>query len=135
MPYSLTSWAAYEGVGNRLIGMKQARRFIIAGAITGAVMVTISFFIEDSMQARGTLFAGLIAAVTIAAIPLYDINSWSLAKRSLAHFLLMLVTVLPLLIFSGWFTVPMAIGVFLLFGIAGWTIGYVAHRVQEKKQV
>lgn len=46
----------------------------------------------------------------------------------------MLVTVFPLLLLSGWFPLPLAIVVFLLFGIVGWTIGYVIHRLQEKKR-
>lgn len=114
--------------------MKQARPFVISGAITGVIMVAISLLIEDAAQSKGTLFAGLIAAVTIAAIPIYDINSWSLAKRSLVHFLAMLATVFPLLLLSGWFSLSVAIGVFLLFGAVGWTIGYVVYRVQEKKR-
>ena len=118
----------------RITGMRQTRPFAISGVITGTVMVAISFFIEDAAQSKSTLVAGLIAAVTIAAIPIYDINSWSLTKRSLVHFLAMLATVFPLLLFSEWFTLPVAISVFLLFGIVGWTIGYVVYRVQEKKQ-
>ncbi|MGY5765822.1 DUF3021 family protein [Brachybacterium sp. DNPG3] len=114
--------------------MRRARPFIISGAITGAVMVSLSFFIEDAAQARSTWVAGLIAAAVIMAIPLYDIDAWSLAKRSLVHFLAMLVIVLPLLLVSGWFTPPVAIGVFLLFGLVGWTIGYAIHRFQEKRQ-
>lgn len=97
-------------------------------------MGAISFFIQDPGQSQSTLIAGLIAAVTIAAIPIYDINSWSLAKRSLVHVLVMLVTVLPLLFLSGWFTAPVAIGVFVLFGIVGWAIGYIIFRIQEKKR-
>lgn len=61
--------------------------------------MTISFFIEDAAQSKSTLVVGLIAAATIAAIPISDIN-----------------------------------GVFVLFGIVGWTIGYTVHRVQHKKQ-
>ena len=38
------------------------------------------------------------------------------------------------LLISGWFTLPITIGVFLLFGVAGWTIGYVVSRVQEGKR-
>ena len=113
--------------------MKRARPFLISAAITGIVMVAISLFIEDPAQSSGTLFAGLIAAVTIAAMPVYDIGSWSLTKRSAVHFLAMVVTVLPLLLASGWFTWPVACGVFLLFGVVGWTIGYIVHRVGEKK--
>ena len=109
-------------------------RFFISVAITGIVMVAISFFIEDHTKAKGTLCAGLIAGITIAAIPIYDINSWPLGKRSLAHFLVMLVTVLPLVLWSGWFTVTTAVGVFSLVGVVGWTIGYLVNRAQEKKQ-
>ena len=95
-------------------------------------MVALSFFIEDAAQAKGTWIAGLIAAVTIAAIPIYDISSWSLTKRSAVHFLVMLVSVFPLLLISGWFSAPVALGVFLLVGLVGWAIGYVVHRLQTK---
>lgn len=97
-------------------------------------MVAISFAINDPEQARGTLCSGLIAGVTIAAIPIYDIDSWSLTRRSIVHFLVMAVTVLPILLLSGWFTVPVAIGVFLLFGVVGWTIGYFVSRASAKRQ-
>lgn len=114
--------------------MRQARPFLIAGSVTGAIMVAISFAIEDDLQARSTVVTGLIVAVTIAAIPIYSIESWSLTKRSFVHFLVMVATVFPLLLISGWFTLPITIGVFLLFGVAGWTIGYVVSRVQEGKR-
>lgn len=114
--------------------MKQAQPFLISGSITALIMVTISFFIEDTLQARGTLVCGLIAAITIIAIPIYDINHWSLLKRSITHFLLMLFTVLPLLIYSGWFTPIVAVSVFLLFGLIGWTIGFVLYKVQRRKK-
>lgn len=77
---------------------------------------------------------GLIVAVTLAAVPIYDIDAWSLTRRSAVHFLVMLVTVFPLLLASGWFTLPVAICVFLLFGIVAWTTGYVVARAQEKKR-
>jgi chromate transport protein ChrA len=114
--------------------MKQARPFLISAAITALVMVVLSFFIDDDMQAKGALVTGLIVAITIAAIPIYDIDRWSLAKRSVVHFLAMLVTVFPLLLISEWFSVPVSILVFLLFGVAGWTIGYIVNRVQEKRK-
>lgn len=114
--------------------MKQARPFLISAAITALVMVVLSFFIDDDMQAKSALVTGLIVAITIAAIPIYDIDRWSLAKRSVVHFLAMLVTVFPLLLISEWFSVPVSILVFLLFGVAGWTIGYIVNRVQEKRK-
>lgn len=112
--------------------MKRLLPFFTAAAITGGIMVMLSFFIPDEAQARSTLCAGLIVAAVIAAIPIYDINSWSLAKRSLVHFLAMLVTVFPLLLISGWFTLPISIVVFLLFGAVGWTVGCIINRIQQK---
>lgn len=97
-------------------------------------MMVLSFFIEDNAQAHSTFIVGLIIGVTIVTIPIYDLDSWSLTKRSVVHFLLMLLTVFPLLLFSGWFTTPVAIGVFLLTGVIGWTIGYVVNAIQERKQ-
>ncbi len=111
--------------------MKKTLPFFISGIITGAIMVTISFFIEDDAQAKSTLISGLIAAIVIVTIPIYDINQWSLSKRSLLHFAIMLITVLPLLLISGWFTPILAIIMFLLFGLAGWTIGYLIHKKQR----
>lgn len=113
--------------------MSKARPFFISAVITGAVMAAISFFIPDPQQAKGTLFTGLIAAATIAAIPIYDIDRWPLGRRTLVHFLFMLVTVFPLLIFSGWYSLLVSVGVFILFGMVGWTIGYTVHRIQQKK--
>lgn len=113
--------------------MKHARPFLISAVITALAMVVLSFFIDDDMQAKGTLVTGLIAAITIAAIPIYDIDRWSLARRSIVHFLVMLVTVFPLLLISEWFSVPASILVFLLFGVAGWTTGYVVNRMQDSK--
>ena len=114
--------------------MKKTLPFFISGIITGAIMVTISFFIEDDAQAKSTLINGLIAAIVIVAIPIYDVNRWSLAKRSIIHFLLMLVTVLPLLIYSEWFSPIIAVGVFLVFGAAGWAIGFGVNRLQTHKK-
>lgn len=95
-------------------------------------MVTIAFFIDDAVQSRGTTVSGLIVAITIAAIPIYNIDQWSLFKRSLVHFLVMALTVLPLLLYSEWFAPLVAIAVFIAFGVVGWTIGYVIHRTQGK---
>lgn len=50
--------------------MKKALPFFISSAITGVVMVTISFFIGDESQAKSTFVSGLITAITIAAIPI-----------------------------------------------------------------
>lgn len=96
-------------------------------------MTAISFFIRDPMQAKSTAVAGIIVGITIATIPVYDIDAWSLQKRSLLHFGIMVVTVLPLLLWCGWFPPLIAVAVFLAFGLVGWTIGYITHRIQSRR--
>lgn len=113
--------------------MQRALPFIISGTVTAIVLVTISFFVEDDSQAKGTLVSGLIAAIVICAIPIYDIDRWSLLKRSFVHFILMAMTVLPLLLYSEWYSPIVSIGVFILFGSVGWTIGFVVNKFQNKK--
>ncbi|GAA1648570.1 DUF3021 family protein [Microbacterium flavum] len=119
-------------VAASLIDVKKTRPFLISGAVTAVVMVTISLFIPDRAQSISTLCVGLIAGVTIAAIPIYDIPSWSLLQRSLLHFGVIAVTVLPLVLVSGWFSAPVSVLVFLLFGVVGWTVGYLLHRRRER---
>lgn len=113
--------------------VKKARPFLISGVTSAIVMIVISFFISDPTQAKSTAIVGVIVGITLCTIPLYNIDTWSLLKRSLLHFAIMLVTVLPLLLWSGWFSPVIAVVVFLLFGLAGWTIGYLVHRIQARK--
>ncbi len=111
--------------------MKKAVPFLISSVITATIMTSLSLFINDPFQAKGTLVSGLIAAIVIATIPIYDIDKWPLKKRSLVHFLVMLITVLPLLFYSGWFSPLITVGVFLLFGLVGWTIGFIINKFQK----
>lgn len=37
------------------------------------------------------------------------------------------------MLLAGWYNVPISFVVFLGFGVVGWTVGYVFHRIQEKK--
>lgn len=108
--------------------MKRARSFLLSGAVTALIMTSLSFFIVDPVQAKGTLVSGLIAAITIAAIPIYNIHHWSLLKRSALHFIAMTLTTLPILLWSGWFNSVVTVCIFLLFGLAGWLIGYATSK-------
>lgn len=112
--------------------MKKALPFLLSGIITAALMATISFFITDTLQSRSTLVSGLIFGIVLIAIPIYDINRWSLMKRSIIHFFLMLATVLPLLLYSRWFSPLVSVGVFVLFGIVGWTTGYAVSKLKNR---
>ena len=53
---------------------------------------------------RSTLAVGVIVAAVSGGSFIYRVGAWSFAKQSVLHFLLMLVTVLPALLLSGWFS-------------------------------
>lgn len=95
----------------------------------------ISLIIEDTAQARSTLAVGLIAFFVIIAMPIYDINAWSLTTRTIVHIVAMMVTIIPCLMFSGWFDMSKPSGVmwmlvsYVLFGLVSWVIGYTVNKL------
>ncbi|WP_459129927.1 DUF3021 domain-containing protein [Guggenheimella bovis] len=107
---------------------------IIRGAIPFAIMSIISYIMHrqgmDPAQVRSTFFTGIIIAVMGASSVLYDIESWSILKQSIVHFFIMLVTVFPCLIFSGWYELHTPLDYmklflfFILIGAVLWTFFY-----------
>lgn len=107
---------------------------ILRGIIPLIIMTTISIIMKyqgiDPFQVRGTFIVGIIIASVAAASVIYEIENWSLFKQSVIHFLIMLVTVLPLLYISGWYKLNSVLdyvkvfGIFLFVGIVLWTISY-----------
>lgn len=114
-------------------------RYFISAIITLIAMALISLNVADKQQASGTFFVGMVAFFVIAAMSIYDINSWSLRKRTIVHFVVMLVTVLPTLYLSGWYDVSswQGIGLMLLsyggFGLVAWTIGFTTYKVATRR--
>lgn len=119
--------------------MKRPFRFLLSGGLTAVIMIAISFAIDDPAQANSTRVVGVITGVVIAAVPLYDIDSWPLWKRTATHVIAMVVTVIPCLIFSGWFDLSTAggvlalLGTFVGFGVLGWGIGFVVTAVLARR--
>ena len=107
---------------------------ILRGIIPLIIMTIISIIMKyqgiDPFQVRGTFIVGIIIASVAAASVIYEIENWSLFKQSVIHFLIMLVTVLPLLYISGWYKLNSVLdyvkvfGIFLFVGIVLWTISY-----------
>ena len=107
---------------------------ILRGIIPLIIMTIISIIMKyqgiDPFQVRGTFIVGIIIASVAAASVIYEIENWSLFKQSVIHFLIMLVTVLPLLYISGWYKLNSILdyvkvfGIFLFVGIVLWTISY-----------
>ena len=108
---------------------------IIRGSIPFIIMSLLSgimkFLRLDDFQIKSTFITGLIVTSVVAASVIYEVESWSLIKQSIIHFLIMLLTVYPCLVFSNWFPNKMALdlvkifGLFLLVGIILWTVAYI----------
>lgn len=110
------------------------KRAIIRGIIPFIFMSAISLMMKyqgvDVFQVKSTFFAGIIVTSVAAASVIYEIENWSLLKQSVAHFVIMLVTVFPCLLVSGWFKLNNTLdyikvfGIFLFAGVVLWSIAY-----------
>ena len=108
---------------------------IIRGSIPFIIMSLLSGIMKfqrlDDYQVKSTFITGLIVTAVVAASVIYEVESWSLIKQSIIHFLIMLITVYPCLVFSNWFPNKIALdlvkifGLFLVVGIILWTVAYI----------
>lgn len=105
---------------------------IIRGSIPFIIMSILSGIMKfqrmDDYQVKSTFITGLIVTAVVAASVIYEVESWSLIKQSIIHFLSMLITVYPCLLFSNWFPNKTVLdlvkifGLFLIVGIILWTV-------------
>ena len=110
------------------------KKSFIRGIIPFAIMTTLSIIMNyqgiDAFQVRSTFIVGLIITVVAAASVIYENDKWSIRKQTVVHFLIMLITVLPCLLVSGWFELnnPLdyleVFGYFLLTGVAIFSVMY-----------
>ena len=113
-------------------------RVIIIFLLFTICSFSIVYFNHNPKLAWEIFCAGIISAAIGGAWNIYDINSWSLRKRSLVHFTVMVIFVLPTVLVSGWFPIRsfsdvlLVFAVFAAFGLAFWTIGYFAFRNKTK---
>lgn len=92
---------------------------MLRGGIPFAIMSIIAYilYLQNSItDAKGTFYAALIAFIVGFATVIYDINQWSLTKKTVIHFLLMLLTIYPILLFSGWFPLKNSTDALVIFG-------------------
>lgn len=105
------------------------------GLIPLLVMTVLSIIMVlqsvDENNIKGTLITGIIMSIIAAVSVIYEIKTWSLKKQSIIHFLVMLFTVYPLLLISGWYKLSSPLdyvgvfGSFLCCGIVFWLLGYI----------
>lgn len=111
---------------------------LLRGGIPFIIMSGISlilYFQGEVSDSKGTFMASLIALFVGAATVIYNIDHWSFTKQSGIHFLIMLITVYPILLFSGWFTISSVWDVFTIFllfsviGVAIWLVMSILAKV------
>lgn len=115
---------------------------IIRGSIPFIIMSLLSGIMKfqrlDDFQIKSTFITGLIVTSVVAASVIYEVESWSLIKQSIIHFLSMLITVYPCLVFSNWFPNKTTLdlvkifGLFLIVGIILWTVAYILFGIVLK---
>lgn len=114
-----------------------AQRILLRGGIaigvTGALVAMIVGS-GDRSGLREVIALGVIVSAIFATVPIYDVEHWSLRRRTVVHSAVMACTVLPALLLSGWVDLsrPSTILIALL-GYAGggvvlWTVGYLLNR-------
>ncbi|HLR15582.1 MAG TPA: DUF3021 family protein [Bacillota bacterium] len=98
--------------------------------------IALSLYFQGKYSdAKGTFMASLIAFFVGAATVIYNIDHWSFTKQSGIHFLMMFITVYPILLFSGWFAISSVLDackVFLVFvavGIVIWLVMYTLAKI------
>ncbi|WP_049538394.1 DUF3021 family protein [Streptococcus pseudopneumoniae] len=119
------------------------KKAIFRGMIPFVIMTSLAIFMRlqgiDIFQVKSTFLVGIIATSIASASVIYEIEKWSLFKQSTIHFIIMLFTVLPCLLFSGWYKLVSILDYFIVFGqflLVGsflWSIAYIIFGKLLKK--
>lgn len=86
---------------------------------------------SEILEARNLFFGGFFLLILGSTTVIYNIDQWSLAKQSAIHFSIMLGTLFPILLLSGWYPVTSlqdVLQVFTIFvasGLVIWTIMFI----------
>ncbi|WP_320339043.1 DUF3021 family protein [Enterococcus faecalis] len=100
--------------------------FVIMGGISGIMKLQNM----STFQIKSTFLTGVIISIVSATSIIYQVDHWSLMKQSGVHFLIMVLTVFPCLLISGWYPLNnlfdffKILGIFLLVGIVLWSVFY-----------
>lgn len=114
------------------------KKGLFRGGIPFIVMelfATALYFQGKTEDSKNLFFGGLIFLVIGAATVIYAIDQWSLAKQSAIHFLIMLITIFPILLLSGWYPVTSlfdtlkVFGIFVSVGIVIWTALFTLAKI------
>lgn len=113
-------------------------QIFIRGIIPFVIMSSIAAFLYYDGQfgpASDTFLTGIIITIVSGASVIYDLDQISLPKRSLLHVAAMVITVYPILVFSGWFNTSSFVDyvlIFIIFLITGavlWSIAFIVIKL------
>ena len=119
-----------ENTSKNLI-LQALKRGLIPLVVMTVLSIIMSLQSVDENNIKGTFITGAIVSIIAAASVIYKNESWSLKRQSIIHFLVMLFTVYPLLLISGWYKLNSPLdyvgvfGSFLCSGIVFWLLGYI----------
>ena len=121
------------------------KKSIIRGIIPFLIMTTLSIAMKcqgiDVFQVRSTFIVGLIITFLAATSVIYEYEKWSIRKQAIVHFLIMLGTVFPCLLISGWYELNNTLDYlkvfsnFLLTGVVLFCVMYfVFTKIVDRKK-
>lgn len=121
------------------------KKSIIRGIIPFLIMTTLSIVMKcqgiDVFQVRSTFIVGLIITFLAATSVIYEYEKWSIRKQAIVHFLIMLGTVFPCLLISGWYELNNTLDYlkvfsnFLLTGVVLFCVMYfVFTKIVDRKK-
>lgn len=120
------------------------KKAIMRSGIPFVIMMLIALvlYLTDGTKNEymGTFYSGLIITIVAGATVIYEMDQYSLLKKSIIHFIIMLLTVYPILIISGWYSTNNFIDyliifiVFMGFGVVGWITGFLINFIISKKK-
>lgn len=121
------------------------KKSIIREIIPFLIMTTLSIVMKyqgiDAFQVRSTFIVGLIITFLAATSVIYEYEKWSIRKQAIVHFLIMLGTVFPCLLISGWYELNNTLDYlkvfsnFLLTGVVLFCVMYfVFTKIVDRKK-
>ncbi|AIC95720.1 DUF3021 family protein [Shouchella lehensis] len=98
------------------------------------VIAIVLYYQNKTHDAKGTFIASFIVLILGIASLIYNIEEWSILRKTVLHFLVMLLTIYPILLVSGWFTLIsmkdyfVVFLLFLGFGTVSWLIFFILFK-------
>ncbi|MDN5685970.1 MAG: DUF3021 domain-containing protein [Brachybacterium sp.] len=114
--------------------MPAAAKVAVRAGVPAVIMtgIGVALLAEGEVEdGRSTIAVGIIVAAVAGSSVIYEVERWGLLRQSLVHVGVMVVTVLPVLLLSGWFPLDtvrgflIVIGTFLLAGAVLWSMMFL----------